>query len=89
MGKEILTHINSIPIYKNFILNLPYNSKLTERARKLRKAGIYTEVVFWQQVHKNKFHSIDFDRQRIIGNYIVDFYCKSLSLIIENRRHQP
>jgi very-short-patch-repair endonuclease len=83
MGKEILTHINSIPIYKNFIQNLPYNSKLTERARKLRKAGVYTEVVFWQQVHKNKFHSIDFDRQRIIGNYIVDFYCKSLSLIIE------
>jgi very-short-patch-repair endonuclease len=25
----------------------------------------------------------DFDRQRPIGNYIVDFYCKKLSLAIE------
>jgi len=25
----------------------------------------------------------DFDRQRPIGNYIVDFYCKELSLAIE------
>ncbi|WP_317228619.1 MULTISPECIES: DUF559 domain-containing protein [Chryseobacterium] len=26
---------------------------------------------------------MDFDRQRIIGNYIVDFYVKTLGLIIE------
>ncbi|WP_369596824.1 endonuclease domain-containing protein [Flavobacterium sp. FPG59] len=26
---------------------------------------------------------IDFDRQRIIGNYIVDFYVKTLGLVIE------
>jgi very-short-patch-repair endonuclease len=26
---------------------------------------------------------LDFDRQRIIGNYIVDFYIKSLGLVIE------
>jgi very-short-patch-repair endonuclease len=25
----------------------------------------------------------DFDRQRAIGNYIVDFYCKDLQLAIE------
>ena len=49
----------------------------------MRKAGNYPEVVFWQQVHKKKFHGIDFDRQRIIGNYIVDFYVKALGLIIE------
>ena len=83
MEKEIIAHINCIPIYKNFTYNLPYNPKLLNRSKKLRKAGIYTEVVFWQQVHKNKFHGIDFDRQRIIGNYIVDFYSKSLSLIVE------
>jgi very-short-patch-repair endonuclease len=29
------------------------------------------------------FHKIDFDRQRIISNYIVDFYIKALGLIIE------
>jgi very-short-patch-repair endonuclease len=40
-------------------------------------------VLFWQQVHKGIFHKIDFDRQRIIGHYIVDFYVKALGLIIE------
>jgi len=29
------------------------------------------------------FYNIDFDRQRIIGNYIVDFYVKNLGLVIE------
>jgi very-short-patch-repair endonuclease len=62
---------------------MPANSKLKERARALRKAGNYPEVVFWQQVHKGKFYKIDFDRQRIIGNYIVDFYVKTLGLVVE------
>ena len=35
------------------------------------------------QVTKNQFYKIDFDRQRIIGNYIVDFYVKKLGLVIE------
>jgi len=26
---------------------------------------------------------LDFDRQRVIGNYIVDFYIKKLGLVIE------
>ena len=79
----ILTHIKEIPIKRNFVENLPFNIKLKSRARALRKAGNYSEVVFWQQVHKGKFHAIDFDRQRIIGNYIVDFYVKTLGLVIE------
>ena len=83
MTNNILTSINNIPIYRNFIQNLPYNPSLLSRAKKLRKAGVYSEVVFWKQVHQDKFYGIDFDRQRIIGNYIVDFYIKPLSLIIE------
>ncbi len=34
-------------------------------------------------MNKRQFHGLDFDRQKIIGNYIVDFYCKSLGLVIE------
>ena len=83
MDKEILTYINSQPVYKNFIEDLPYNPQLKERARKLRKAGNYPEVVFWRHVHQRNFHNLDFDRQRVIGNYIVDFYIKTLGLIIE------
>lgn len=68
---------------RNYKHNLPYNPALKERARALRKAGVLSEVLFWQRVHRKKFYSLDFDRQRIIGNYIVDFYVKSLGLIIE------
>lgn len=79
----ILTYINQIPIARHFVRNLPYEYQLKTRARSLRKAGNLSEVIFWKHVHKGKFWKIDFDRQRIIGNYIVDFYVKSLGLIIE------
>ena len=81
--REITAYINSQPIYRNFIENLPYNIKLKTRSRALRKAGVLSEVIFWLQVHKGIFWKIDFDRQRIIGNYIVDFYVKTLGLVIE------
>ena len=34
----------------NYILNLPYNPALKNRAKTLRKAGNFAEVVFWKQV---------------------------------------
>ncbi len=83
VNKEILATINNQPIYRNFVDNLPYNPKLKPLLKDKRKAGILSEVLFWQQVHKRKFYNIDFDRQRIIGNYIVDFYVKPLGLVIE------
>ena len=63
--------------------NLPKNKNLVHFSKKNRRAGILSEVLFWQQVHKGKFFGINFNRQKIIGNYIVDFYVPSLSLIIE------
>ena len=82
-GGVVVTTIRNIPIIRNFVENLPYNPALSQLAKDKRKAGILSEVLFWQQVHKGKFHKIDFDRQRIIGNYIVDFYIKTLGLVIE------
>jgi len=82
-SKEVLTTINGTKIYRNFIQNLPRSSRLNQLSKDKRKAGILPEVLFWKQVHKGIFHNIDFDRQRIIGNYIVDFYVKSLGLIVE------
>ena len=41
------------------------------------------EIVFWLQVHRKLFHGLDFDRQKVIGIYIVDFYVKSLGLVVE------
>ena len=49
----------------------------------MRQARNLSEVLFWKQVTKGNFYSIDFDRQRIIGNYIVDFYAKKLGLVVE------
>jgi very-short-patch-repair endonuclease len=81
--KEVLTIINGSKVYRNFIQNLPRSSRLNQLSRDKRKAGILSEVLFWKQVHKGCFHKIDFDRQRIIGNYIVDFYVKALGLVVE------
>ena len=63
--------------------SLPYNPNLKDRAKALRKAGNLAEVLFWQEVHKRKFKGYDFDRQKIIGNYIVDFYCANCQVVIE------
>jgi len=81
--KQILTQIEGIIIYRNFVENLPYNSNLKLLTKEKRKLGILSEVLFWKQVRNKNFHQIDFDRQRIIGNYIVDFYVKTLGLVIE------
>lgn len=75
--------INNLIISLNPILELPYNPDLKVRATALRKAHNLPEVLFWMQVNQKKFHGIDFDRQRVIGNYIVDFYVKKLGLVIE------
>lgn len=81
--KEILIEINGVSIRRNLVENLPYNPKLKPLLNGKRKAGILSEVLFWKQVRAKSFHRIDFDRQRIIGNYIVDFYVKILGLVIE------
>ncbi|MGB4415308.1 MAG: DUF559 domain-containing protein [Paludibacter sp.] len=67
---------------KNYF-DLPYNPKLKERARELRQAGNLSEVLFWNQVKNKQFKGFDFDRQKIIGNYIVDFYCSNCNVVIE------
>jgi very-short-patch-repair endonuclease len=63
--------------------SLPFNPKLRERAKALRQAGNLSEVLMWRQLHRRKFKNMDFDRQKIIGNYIVDFYCVNCRVVIE------
>lgn|GEM_PF-176759 len=63
--------------------DLPYNPALKDRAKALRKAGNLAEVLFWRQVRNKSFKGLDFDRQKIIGNYIVDFYCPNNQVVIE------
>ena len=83
MEKKTLTYIQWIEIFRRKIELLPKNKDLLSRSRSLRKGYVLSEVVFWKQVRNKEFHQIDFDRQKIIGNYIGDFYIKSLGVVIE------
>ena len=66
---------------KNDIIN--YNSKLVELAKKLRKNSTLSEKLLWNHLKGKKINGYDFDRQKPIDNYIIDFYCKGLKLAVE------
>lgn len=64
--------------------NYIYNKKLKGLARALRKYSTKAEIYLWCEILRaKKFHGYSFLRQRPIGNYIVDFFCKELNLVIE------
>lgn len=62
---------------------IPYNKGLKELARKLRQNMTFSEVRLWNLIKNGQMMGYDFDRQRPIGKYIVDFYCKDLQLALE------
>ena len=62
---------------------LPYDPKLKLLARKLRNNSTLSEVLLWQYLKKKQILGYDFDRQKPIDNYIVDFFCNELMLAIE------
>lgn len=64
-------------------MSLPYNPALKYRAKALRRAGNLPEVILWNQLKNKKFLNLDFDRQKIIGNYIADFYCAEKQIVVE------
>jgi len=62
---------------------IPYNPNLKALAKQLRQNMTLSEVLLWNELSGKKMHGLDFDRQRPINNFIVDFYCKELNLAIE------
>jgi (E)-4-hydroxy-3-methylbut-2-enyl-diphosphate synthase len=62
---------------------IPYNFNLKELASDLRKKMTLSEVLLWNELRRKRMLGFDFDRQRPINEYIVDFYCKELKLAIE------
>jgi very-short-patch-repair endonuclease len=60
-----------------------YERYLKELARKLRQNMTLGEVLLWQHLKRKQMRGYDFDRQKPIDRYIVDFYCKDLKLAIE------
>lgn len=57
--------------------------KLKQRAKQLRTEQTDAELILWQKLRANRFCNIKFYRQKVIGNYIVDFVCLSHRLVIE------
>ena len=58
-----------------------HNTDLTSNARTLRKNMTKEERHLWYDFLKS--YPVRFLRQKVIDNYIVDFYCHSARLIIE------
>ena len=58
-----------------------YHSNLKPIARTLRKNMTRQERHLWYDYLRNK--DVRFLRQKIIGSYIVDFYCAKANLVIE------
>jgi very-short-patch-repair endonuclease len=62
---------------------IKYNSKNKHLSRVLRKKSTLAEVLLWNELKGRKILNYQFMRQKPIGNYIVDFYCSPLKLVVE------
>ncbi|MBU6391806.1 MAG: DUF559 domain-containing protein [Planctomycetes bacterium] len=62
---------------------LEYNKSLKQFSRELRKNMTNAEKLLWSKIRGKQLKGHQFYRQKIIANYIVDFYCPKAKLIIE------
>ena len=62
-------------------MSLPYEHQLIDRAKKLRREATKQEKHLWYDYLKD--YPMRFQRQKPIGNYIVDFYCHGARLVVE------
>ena len=64
--------------------NNHYNINLKPLAKNLRHDSTKAEIRVWCEILSGKrLMGFGFLRQRAIGNYIADFMCKELNLIVE------
>ncbi|MCB0630246.1 MAG: endonuclease domain-containing protein [Saprospiraceae bacterium] len=64
--------------------NYHYNAKLQPFANRLRKSMTKSEACLWKYVlSRRQMKGYQFRRQRPVLNYIADFMCKELLLIVE------
>jgi very-short-patch-repair endonuclease len=60
-----------------------YNTKLKEYSQRLRRNMTDAEKLLWSKLRRKQLKGLQIYRQRIIGDYILDFYCPKANLIIE------
>jgi imidazole glycerol-phosphate synthase subunit HisF len=74
--------------HKNYLTNMATNmhfrasKTIFQYAEALRKNMTQTEKIIWERLSKNQL-GVKVRRQHPIENYIADFYCHELKLIIE------
>jgi Uncharacterized protein conserved in bacteria len=59
------------------------NRELVRRARVLRSNMTKAEIILWSRLRSKQINGYKFRRQQPLLDYIVDFYCVDLKLIIE------
>jgi very-short-patch-repair endonuclease len=58
-------------------------SDLKLRAKQLRNNLTEAERCLWSKIRMRQLEGYRFYRQKVIGNYIADFYCHEARLVIE------
>jgi very-short-patch-repair endonuclease len=62
-------------------MRIPKKKSLTKTSQTLRCNLTKEERHLWYDFLKD--YPVQFNRQKVIGNYIVDFYCFQAKLIVE------
>ncbi|MCU4397427.1 endonuclease domain-containing protein [Acinetobacter junii] len=61
----------------------PYNKNLKLPSRDLRSNMTDAEQLLWSRLRRKQILGLQFYRQKHLLNYIVDFYCPAVNLVIE------
>ncbi len=61
----------------------PYNKNLKQASRDLRNNMTSAEKLLWSRLRNKQILGLQFYRQKPILNFIVDFYCPAVNLVIE------
>ena len=59
------------------------NKDLKKRAVELRNNMTKAEIILWSRLRMRQVAGLKFRRQQPIFDYIVDFYCQEIKLVIE------
>ncbi|HSW93284.1 MAG TPA: endonuclease domain-containing protein [Gammaproteobacteria bacterium] len=62
---------------------LYYNQKNKTNSRFLRSNQTDAEALLWSCIRRKQIKNVQFYRQKLIGNFIVDFYAPSVKMVIE------
>jgi len=66
---------------ENLTQILAYDGRLKPRARELRNSATRQETDLWYEFLRRRPEQ--WNRQRVIGEFIVDFYCAKAKLVVE------